>query len=58
MEWEELVEAAGQISWITYLATADAVGRPHVAPVTPGFTERSVWFATSASSKKYRNPWW
>lgn len=55
MTWDELVAAAHEISWITYVATADGSSRPHVAPVSPGFTEHTVWFASRASSRKVRN---
>ncbi len=55
MTWDELVAAARDISWIAYLATADTSGRPHVAPVSPGFTEHTVWFGSRASSSKVRN---
>lgn len=53
--WDSLVEAAESTGWITYLATAEASGQPHVSPVAPGFTDGSVWFATRISSKKHRN---
>jgi general stress protein 26 len=49
------VEAAASSSWVTYLGTVDARGRPHVSVVAPGFTEGSIWFATRQSSKKFRN---
>ncbi len=55
MDWSEFVEAATAISWITYLATADSDGLPHVAPVAPGFQEGTIWFVTRRSSKKARN---
>jgi len=55
MDWDRFTESARQISWIAYLGTADLAGRPHVAPVSPGFTHGAIWFATRASSKKWRN---
>ncbi len=55
MQWEQFVEAARTISWVTYLGTVDASGHPHVAAVAPGFTDGSLWFATRRDSKKYRN---
>ncbi|MDH5371956.1 MAG: pyridoxamine 5'-phosphate oxidase family protein [Acidimicrobiia bacterium] len=55
MTWDEFVEAAGEINWVTYLATAGPDGRPHVAPVSIGFTERTIWFGSLASSRKIRN---
>ncbi len=55
MDWDRFTKAAAEISWIAYLGTADRQGRPHVAPVAPGFTHGAVWFATRASSKKWRN---
>ena len=55
MRWSEFVDAAREISWITYVGTADERGRPHVAAVAPGFSEGVVWFATRASSRKAHN---
>jgi general stress protein 26 len=55
MPWSGVVDAATASGWTTYVGTADAAGRPHVAVVAPGFTDGSVWFATRASSKKCRN---
>jgi general stress protein 26 len=55
MEWATFVEAAVATSWVTYLATIDSDGRPHVSAVAPGFTDGSVWFATRPSSRKFRN---
>lgn len=43
------------MSWLAYLGTASATGRPHVAPVSPGFTEDTIWFATRTGSRKSRN---
>jgi general stress protein 26 len=55
MPWSAVVDAATASGWTTYVGTADADGRPHVAVVAPGFTDGTVWFATRASSKKCRN---
>lgn len=55
MHWSEFVAAAQEISWITYVATADDHGRPHVAAVAPGYSKGVVWFATRASSRKAKN---
>ncbi len=55
MDWDEFVRAAKEVSWITYVGTADSDGHPHVAAVAPGFTHGTVWFATRRESKKYRN---
>lgn len=55
MQWSEVVDAATRSGWTTYIGTADAHARPHVAVVAPGFTEGTVWFATRASSRKCRN---
>ncbi|HEX6254890.1 MAG TPA: pyridoxamine 5'-phosphate oxidase family protein [Euzebyales bacterium] len=55
MPWSAVVEAATASGWTTYVGTADAHGRPHVAVVAPGFADGTVWFATRASSKKCRN---
>lgn len=55
MRWEAFVQAAREISWITYIGTADAAGTPHVAVVAPGFTEGRLWFVTRSGSKKCRN---
>lgn len=55
MTWDEFVQAARAINWITYLATAGTDGRPHVAPVSLGFTEGTTWFATHGTSRKARN---
>lgn len=55
MTWDEFVQAARDINWITYLGTAGADGRPHVAPVSLGFTEGTIWFATYGASRKARN---
>lgn len=55
MNWDEVVDAARRSGWTTYLGTADARGRPHVAVVAPGFSDGTVWFATLSWSKKCRN---
>lgn len=55
MNWEEFVSAAQSINWVTYVGTADSTGATHVAPVAPGFSDEAMWFATRASSKKFRN---
>lgn len=55
MDWSEFVDAAGAISWLCYVGTADADGNPHVAPVAPGFEEGVIWFATRRASRKARN---
>lgn len=55
MEWDEFVEAARSISWVAYLATADAGGMPHSSVVSPGFSEGRLWVATRRESTKYRN---
>jgi general stress protein 26 len=55
MEWDEFVEAARSISWVAYLATADATGMPHSCVVSPGFSEQRIWLATRRESTKYRN---
>lgn len=55
MEWAEVVDAARRSGWTTYIGTADAAGRPHVAIVAPGFTDGTVWFATRPSTRKLRN---
>lgn len=55
VEWNEFVAAAKSTNWITYIGTADAHGKPHVAVVAPGFESGAVWFATNRTSKKYRN---
>lgn len=55
MTWDELVRAAGDIDWVTYVASSGPDGRPHVAPVSPGFTEGTIWFGSRSSSRKVRN---
>ena len=55
MQWSEVVDFAQRAGWTTFIGTADAQGAPHVAIVAPGFTDGTVWFATRASSRKYRN---
>ena len=55
MDWSSFVQAASATNWYAYLGTADDSGRPHVSVVAPGFSERSVWFATRSGSKKFRN---
>ncbi len=55
MHWDEFVDAARSTSWLVYVGTADADGDPHVAVVSPGFSEGTIWFATRPSSKKFRN---
>jgi general stress protein 26 len=55
MDWDEFVEAARAISWVAYLATADAAGMPHSSVVSPGFSDDRLWVATRRESKKYRN---
>jgi len=55
MEWDEFVDAAKAISWVAYLATADARGMPHSSVVSPGFSDQRLWVATRRESKKYRN---
>lgn len=55
MTWDDFIKAARAISWITYLATTAKDGKPHVAPVSVGFTEGTVWFASRRPSRKIRN---
>ncbi len=55
MDWDEFVSAAQAISWVAYLGTADADGRPHVSAVAPGFSPGTLWIATRPGSKKFRN---
>ncbi len=55
VDWRSFVVAATATSWVTYLGTVDAGGRPHVSVVAPGFGDGSIWFATRQSSKKFRN---
>lgn len=55
MTWDEFVQGASAVSWLVYVGTAQANGRPHVAPVSPGFTEDTIWFATRTGSRKFRN---
>lgn len=55
MTWEEFVAGAKAVSWLVYVGTAQANGRPHVAPVSPGFTDNTIWFATRTGSRKFRN---
>lgn len=55
MDWQTFVEAANAISWITYMATADRAGRPHVAVVATGFTDGSLWFVTNQGTKCLSN---
>jgi len=55
MIWDEFVQAARDINWITYLGTAGSDGRPHVAPVSLGFTAGTIWFASYGSSRKVKN---
>ncbi len=52
---DDFVQAARGINRITYLGTAGVDGRPHVAPVSLGFTEGTIWFATYGTSRKARN---
>ena len=55
MTWDEFVSAAAELGWVTYAATAGRDGRPHVAPVSLGFTEGTIWFGTRKSSRKAGN---
>ncbi len=55
MTWDEFVAGASAVSWLAYVGTAQAGGRPHVAPISPGFTEDTIWFATRTGSRKFRN---
>jgi len=55
MTWDEFVAAAKGVSWLTYVGTSDSSGRPHVAPVSPGFSINTIWFATNIASQKFRN---
>ena len=55
MIWDDFTTAATEISWITYLATTGEDRRPHVAPVSVGFSEETIWFASTDSSRKIRN---
>jgi general stress protein 26 len=55
MTWDEFVVGARAVSWLAYLGTASTEGRPHVAPVSPGFTKDTIWFATRTGSRKFRN---
>lgn len=55
MTWDEFVTGAKAVSWLAYVGTSGADGRPHVAPVSPGFTGGTIWFATRTSTGKYRN---
>jgi general stress protein 26 len=56
LTWSEVADAAEAISWVTYLATVGADGRPHVAVVAPGLAESGhIWFATRRHTRKHRN---
>ncbi len=55
MTWDEFVQGARAISWLVYVGTSQTNGRPHVAPVAPGFTDNTIWFATRTGSRKFRN---
>lgn len=55
MTWDDFVAGATVVSWLTYVGTAELDGRPHVAPVSPGFTQDTIWFATRTGSRKFRN---
>jgi hypothetical protein len=66
--WDELEAEAGELARagrrllggadglpIGFLATADARGRPHLAPVCPIFAERSLYLSASGGSPKVRD---
>jgi general stress protein 26 len=55
MTWDDVVAAATAIDRVAYAATCDADGRPHVAPVIPGFGAGTLWFAGRRSSRRARN---
>ena len=55
MTWDEFVQGAKAVSWLVYVGTSEPNGRPHVAPVAPGFTDNTIWFATRTGSQKFRN---
>ncbi len=55
MTWDDIVAAAAAIDRVAYAATCGADGRPHVAPVIPGFGAGTMWFATRRSSRRARN---
>lgn len=55
MIWDEFVAGANDVSWLTYVATSDSSGFPHVAPVALGFSTDTIWFATNTASRKFRN---
>lgn len=56
LAWDEFATAARACGWITYISTADAAGRPHVAVVAPGFgDEGAIWFGTRPTTRKIRN---
>lgn len=54
MDWETFASAARAVSGEAYVATSRD-GQPHVAAVYPGYTDGTIWFATRASSGKFRN---
>lgn len=56
LSWDEFTAGARACGWIAYVATADEVGRPHVAVVSPGYGPQGLmWFGTRPSSIKVRN---
>lgn len=56
LTWQEVADAADEISWITYVSTVGRDGRPHIAAVAPGLAETGrVWFAIRRGSQVHRN---
>lgn len=55
MNWDDFVDAAREVSWISYVGTSDSGGRPHVAAVSVGYAPDTLWFATTAGSRKFQN---
>jgi PPOX class probable F420-dependent enzyme len=54
MDWREVTESLAGAG-LAHVATASADGKPHVSVVSPAVEGQTLWFATTASSRKARN---
>lgn len=55
LSWSELRVAVTAVGDGVFMATVGADGRPHVAFVSPGWTDDRLWISTFASSQKATN---